>query len=64
MRTEMKSTYQRISERLLLVNYRKPKPFCVFENGRLLVGTQSLHQTAAARVWRMFWRIKMVRPKA
>jgi len=60
MRTEMTGTYQRISERLLLVNYRRPKPFCFFEDGKLLVGTQSLHRTTQARIWRMFWRIKQV----
>ena len=61
---EMKSTYQRISERLLRVGYRPPKAFCIFENGKLLVGTLSLHRTASARIWRTFWRIKLVRPKA
>lgn len=61
---KMKGTYQRISERLLRIDPRLPKAFCVFENGKFLIGTQSLHRSAAARVWRMFWRIKLVRPKA
>ena len=60
MRTEMMGTYERISRKLIMVNYQKPKAFCFFENGRLLVGTQSQHRTTQARIWRMFWRIKQV----
>lgn len=63
IRMSMTRNYERIAGRLLRVNYPRPKAFCVFKNGRPVVGTQSLHRTAAARIWRTFWRIKLVRPK-
>lgn len=54
------NSYQRTSEKLL--NHQiKPKVFAVFENGRLHIGTQSLHRTAQSRVWRLFWRLKQQR---
>ena len=53
----MTGSYERIAEKLLKDNLR-PKPYCHFENGKLLVGTQSLHRTAKARRWRTFWRLK------
>ena len=53
----MTGNYERIAERLLKGNVR-PKPFCMFVSGKLHSGTQSLHRTYKARIWRLFWRIK------
>jgi hypothetical protein len=53
----MTGSYERIAQRLL-ANQPRPKPFCMFENGYLHVGTQSLHRTPGARMWRTFWRLK------
>lgn len=52
-----RSAYERVSARLLR-NQPKPKPYCKFENGKLLVGTESLHKTGPARIFRLFWRLK------
>lgn len=53
----MIGAYERISQRLLR-NQPRPKPFCMFVNGYLHVGTQSLHRTPTSRMWRTFWRLK------
>jgi len=53
------SKYEQIANSLLR-NQPRPKPFARFRGNRLEVGTQSLHRTAKARVWRTFWRIKSV----
>ena len=53
-------SYSRISKKLL-ANQPKPKVFAMFENGKLHIGTQSLHRTAQSRVWRLFWRLKYQR---
>jgi hypothetical protein len=50
--------YERTAMKLLK-HSAKPKPFCIFENGKLLVGQSSLHQTKAGRNYRLFWRIKL-----
>lgn len=55
-------SYERTS-RSLLAGMPRPKPFCKFSGGRLLTGTKSLHRTRQARIWRLFWRIKQVRPR-
>ena len=39
-------TYERVA--CALVRYNpQPRPFCKFSNGRLLVGTDTLHRTRA-----------------
>ena len=56
----MTGAYERIAERLLKDMPRAPKkPKAV--DGRLVQGTASMHRSAQARVWRTFWRIKLVR---
>lgn len=40
---------------------RKAKPFCTVQNGRLLVGTQSLHRTVESRMWRTIIRLRQAR---
>ena len=50
--------YERYASKLLR-NLPKPQVFCRFRNGKLLVGTKSLHRTPAARMWRTFWRMKL-----
>lgn len=53
------STYARIGEKLLARRTHAPKPYLyIRSDGRVLVGTQSLHRTGPARVWRLFWRLK------
>lgn len=49
--------YERTSQKLLK-NQPKPKKICMFVDGKLLTGTQSLHRTPAARMWRTFLRMK------
>jgi hypothetical protein len=56
----MQGTYERTAQRLL-VGIPRPKPFCMIVGGRLMVGTQSLHRTKQARLWRLFWRLKAKR---
>ncbi len=58
----MIGSYERISTSLLR-NQPKPAPFGKFIDGRLHVGTQSLHRTDASRRWRMFWRLKRLRTR-
>lgn len=53
--------YDRIADRLLAADRTPRKPLCRFRGGYLMVGTQSQHRTAAARRWRLFWRLKMNR---
>lgn len=53
----MDLAYERVT-RKLLKNQPKPKPFCMFIDGKFLTGTQSLHRTPAARMWRTFLRMK------
>lgn len=56
----MTGAYERIAERLLKDMPRAAKkPKAV--DGRLVQGTASMHRSAQARVWRTFWRIKLVR---
>jgi hypothetical protein len=50
-------TYERVAYALVRYNPR-PRPFCKFSDGRLLVGTDTLHRTRASRLWRQFWRMK------
>ena len=57
----MTRTYERIAARLLAADRTPRRPSCMFKDGRLLVGTQSQHRTAAARRWRTFWRLKETR---
>ena len=56
----MTGSYERIGQRLLEAQPVKPAVFCYYdaEQHRLLRGTQSMHRTAAARRWRLFWRLK------
>ena len=49
--------YERTACTLLRYNLR-PRPFCIYSNGRLLIGTDTLHRTRASRLWRQFWRLK------
>jgi hypothetical protein len=56
----MTGSYERIAQGLLK-NQPRAKPFCMFENGYLHVGQQSLHRTPASRMWRLFWRLKLNR---
>ena len=51
------STYERIAASLIRSQPR-PRRIARFENGRLLIGTASLHRTEASRRWRLFWRLK------
>ena len=53
----MTPAYERYAQRLLR-HLPKPAPFCRFMEGKLHTGTQSLHRTTAARMWRTFWRMK------
>jgi hypothetical protein len=53
-------SYQRTSEKLLNLNI-KPKIFAKFENGRLQIGTKSIHNADQVRIWRLFWRLKQNR---
>lgn len=53
----MTPAYERHAQRLLK-GHPKPKPFCRFVGNRLITGTQSLHRTPQARMWRTFWRMK------
>ncbi len=57
----MTGAYERIAQRLL-TGQPRPGRFCAFEDGRLLTGTKSLHRTRQSRTWRLFWRLKQVRP--
>lgn len=59
----MISSYERIALRLLMSEPPRRRPYVRFINGVLLRGTQSLHRTRSGRMWRMFWRIKQVRPR-
>lgn len=53
------STYARIGEKLLKRSTVKPGRFLFINlDGRVTVGHQSLHRTATARIWRLFWRLK------
>lgn len=54
-------SYHRISNKLLSIKQEVPKPFCLFIDGKLLIGTHSLHRTSISRKWRLFWRIKINR---
>lgn len=58
------TTYERIADRLLSLSDQPTRPYCCFENGRLLTGTKSKHQHTHARVWRLFWRLKTQRRNA
>jgi len=53
----MIGAYERTARKLLR-KLPKTKPYIFFENGRVSIGTVSLHKTPAARVWRLFWRLK------
>ena len=59
----MIGNYERIAEKLLK-GQPKAKPFCSLVDGKFLTGTQSLHRTARARIWRLFWRLKANRSKS
>jgi hypothetical protein len=54
------STYARISEKLLSsgVQITPGRFLYIDDNNRVHIGTKSLHRTASARVWRLFWRLK------
>ncbi len=54
------NSYQRTSEKLLKLQI-KPEVFAKFENGKLHIGTKSMHNTDQARIWRLFWRLKQNR---
>lgn len=56
----MIGSYERIADKLLRT-LPKAKRFCQFSDGKLHCGTQSLHRTKEARVWRLFWRLKQNR---
>ena len=49
--------YERTTQRLL-AGMPQPKPFCMVIDGRLVLGTKSLHRTKQARLCRLFWRLK------
>ena len=53
-------TYERIAQSLLR-GQPKPKRFARLWEGRLLIGTKSLHRTPQSRRWRTFWRLKSQR---
>lgn len=55
----MTPAYERHAQRLLK-HLPKPAPFCKFnpETKHLDTGTNTLHRTPAARMWRTFWRMK------
>lgn len=59
----MISSYERTAMRLLMTEPARRRPYAKFINGFLLTGTQTLHRTRSGRLWRMFWRIKQVRPQ-
>ena len=60
MMSHKSRSYSRTAEKLL-AGQPKPKVFAMFENGKLHIGTQSLHRTSQSRVWRLFWRLKQQR---
>ena len=53
----MTPAYERYAQKLL-IRLPKPKPFGRFDGVNFEVGTQSLHRTPQARMWRTFWRMK------
>ena len=57
----MTRTYERVATKLLEGNSKLQKPYCHFDGVKLHTGTASLHKSAKARVWRMFWRLKLNR---
>ena len=56
------SSYERYAQKLLR-GIPPSKPFVVFSNGRISIGTQSKHRTKQGCMWRLFWRIKANRNK-
>lgn len=55
----MTGAYERVANGILLQNKdARRKPVVYFQDGHVLTGTQSLHRTRAACVWRKFWRMK------
>jgi hypothetical protein len=61
-RGQDRSTYARISERLLKRPTVKPGRFLFIDDrGHVTVGHKSLHLTSTARTWRLFWRLKLNR---
>lgn len=56
----MTGAYERIAESLLKSMPKAPRKNAVI-NGRLVLGTASMHHTKQAMTWRTFWRIKTVR---
>jgi hypothetical protein len=56
------STYARIGRRLLSRQTVEPGRFLFIDcNNRVTVGQKSLHLTSSARIWRLFWRLKINR---
>jgi len=60
MRGTDKGTYQRTANSLL-IGQPRPARIARFNGIKLLTGTASLHRTAMARRWRLFWRLKSKR---
>ena len=56
----MVGAYERIAMRLVAKMGKAPKK-CGVINGRHVSGNASQHRTPEARMWRTFWRIKLVR---
>lgn len=57
----MIGSYERIAMRLLKGQPR-PKPVGRQIHGHFATGHQTLHRTRQSRTWRLFWRLKGVRP--
>lgn len=58
MRDHDMNAYPRIARRLLDKSKGKAKRFIRFEGIHIIHCSKSLHRTAIACRWRMFWRIK------
>ena len=57
----MIGAYERIAMRLLSGQPR-PKPIGRLIDGHFVTGQQTLHRTRQSRTFRLFWRLKAVRP--
>jgi hypothetical protein len=56
----MRSTYERIAEKIL-EDLPKPRKAARFVNGRLYAEWKSQHRSPQSRRWSLFWRLKQVR---
>jgi hypothetical protein len=59
MRGTDRGTYTRIAESLIRCRLKR-RPLGHFDGVHFEIGTQSQHRAAQSRMWRTFWRIKLV----